>query len=472
MDPEKDGRVSEQDDGLDQQEQEQGSDQPAEQEQQGTPVMTCRGSFSLLDGDGAAAGGGEATLELWEEYFVLLPGDGSVLTWTYREILKIITGDYRVTLATVSGEKVLLYGLGYNFEDFLRHFFRLRGEMIVKDMLMHEKVSKAGLQGEYRYVDEKGATLQSGPCEPRIYETALVIIPQAEDPIRIPFSDIEAVTAEDYALALTIWDNAKVIFSMMGSHLDPLKKALTDAMNRLNLKTEATLRELFPAVESIYLRKAAAILRDGKAAACGFIEAISPHLWRGLEQKIELSPVKESYDFLKAKAQQDKLCIGVKKGLFGDLSGLYFWFLIPIYSSDPERPGNAVAMEAFSTGASGGQATYFFRLRGRRSYRRGGDLAGLHREADTLLKTINRGMLTINFRREPIYLSDEKLREQRYLKYLYAVNKLPALQDLRARFIGRISHTSPEQWEKDVTSLLRFNVATEDDAAVWNKHQD
>ena len=471
MDPEENGQVSEQDEGLNQQGQEQEPDQPGGQGQQGAPVMACRGSYNLLESGGAAAGGGEASLELWKENFVLLPGDGSARTLTYREILQIIAGDYRVTLAPASGEKVLLYSLGYNFEDFLRHLYRLRGEVILKDMLMQEKVSRAGLQGEYRYVDEKGVALPGGPCEPRVYETALVIIPQAEDPIRIPFSDIETVTAEDYTLALTTWDNAKVIFSMMGSHLDPLKKALADAMNRLNQETEATLRELFPAVDPASLREAAALLRDGKAAACSLIEAISPHLWKGLEQIIELSPVKESYDFLKAKAQQDKICIGVKKGLFGDLSGIYFWFLIPIYSSDPERPGNAVAMEAFSAGEVGGQATYFFRLCGRRDYRRGGDLAGLHREADTLLKTINRGMLTINFRREPIYLPDEKLQEQRYLKYLYAVNKLPALQDLRARFIGRVSHTSPEQWQENATGLLRFNVGTEDDAAVWSKHQ-
>ena len=440
-----------------------------EQEQEEAPVMVCRAGYTLLDDNDADAGRGEASLELWKENFILLPQDGDTRTLTYREILQISAGDYRVTLTPASGEKILLFDLGYNFEDFLRNLYRLRGEVILKDMLMQEKVSKAGLQGEYRYVDENGAVRQSGPCEPRIYETALVIIPQIEDPSRIPFSEIETVTAADYALTLTTSADHKITFSMMGPHLDPLKKALAAAMNRLNKETENTLRELLPAVEPASVKKAAALLRDGKAASRSEIEAISPLLWKELEKKIEPSPVKESYNYLKAIAQQERICIGIKKGLLGDLSGLYFWFLIPIYSIEPERPGNAVAMESFSAGEGSGQATYFFRLSSRRDYRRCRDLTVMHREAEILKKEINRGMLAINFRREPVYLPDEKLQEPRYLKYLYAVNKLPALRELRTRFIGRVSHSSPEQWQEDVTALLRFNVSAENDDEIWSK---
>lgn len=446
---------------------EQEKEQEREQEQ--APVMACRCSYTLLDENDAEIGGGEASVELWKENFVLQPLDGITYTLTYREIVQIDAGDYRVKLSPASGEKILLFDLGYNYEDFLRNLYRLRGEVILKDMLMQEKVSKAGLQGEYSYADESGALLHSGPCEPRIYETALVVIPQTEDPLRIPFADIETVTAVEYALSVTTSDNYRITFSMMGPHLDPFQKALAGAMHKLNRETEDTLRELLPALESSHLRKAAAMLRDGKAAARKDIEAISPHIWMELEKKIESSPVSESYNYLKTLAQQERICIGIKKGLLGDLSGFYFWFLIPIYSMEPEKPGNAVAMESFSSGESGGQATYFFRLMSRRDYRSCRGLSTLHRETEALQKEINRGMLSINFRREPVYLPDEKLREPRYLKYLYAVNKLPALRELRARFIGRVTHSSPEQWREDVTNLLRFNVSAENDDEVWRK---
>lgn len=437
-----------------------------------TPVMSCRGACTLLDGKGARTGGGEASLELWQNNLsLLLPGGGGC-TLTYREILHIDSGDYRVILTGAAGERVHLFHLGYNYEDFLRSLYRLRGEVILKDMLMQEQVSKAGLQGEYSYADEKGALLQKGPCEPRVYETGLVIIPQMEDPRRIPFSEIESIAAENHVLTLTTSAGETIAFSMMGSHLDPLEKALTGAMNRLNRETEKTLRELFPALEPASAGRAAALLRDGRAAALVEIEAISPLLRTELEKAAENSPIRESYSYLKAAAQQDQICLGIKKGLLGDLGGPYFWFLIPMYSSDPGKPGNAIAMESFTAGEAGGQATYFFRICSRPEYRRGIDLTGLRREADSLLREINRGMLSINFRREPVYLSDEKLLEPRYLKYLYSINKLPALRELRSRFIGRVSHSSPEQWQSDTADLLQFNIDAENDGELWGKRGD
>lgn len=450
-------------------ESELGPEPEENQEEKEAPVMSCRGAYTLLDGKDTRTGGGEAVVELWKVSLTLLPQGGDSRTLAYREILQISASDYRITLTPASGERVLVFDLGYNFEDFLRNLYRLRGEVILKDMLMQEKVIKAGLRGEYSYADDRGAIVEGGPCEPRVYETGLVIIPQMEDPRRIPFSEIETVAAENYALVLTTSTGESITFSMMGPHLDPLGKELTAAMNRLTRKTGEALRELLPALEPSSLSKASVLLRDGRAAAFEKIEAASPLLRGELEKMLENSPVGEPYSYLKAVAQREKICMGIKKGLLGDLGGLYFWFLIPVYSADPEKPGNAIAMESFSAGEAGGQATYFFRLSSRRSYRRGGNLDELHREAEALLREINRGMLAINFRREPIYLDDEKLLEPRYLKYLYAVNKIPALRELRSRFIGRVSHTSPEQWREDADALLRFNVSAKNDEDVWVK---
>jgi len=86
-----------------------------------------------------------------------------------------------------------------------------------------------------------------------------------------------------------------------------------------------------------------------------------------------------------------------------------------------------------------------------------------------LLETINRCMLEINFRREPIYLPDESLKEPRYARYRHAVNRMPSLRTLRRLFIGRVSHRTPEQWREDVTDLLRFNVEATDDDLKWSK---
>jgi hypothetical protein len=78
-------------------------------------------------------------------------------------------------------------------------------------------------------------------------------------------------------------------------------------------------------------------------------------------------------------------------------------------------------------------------------------------------------MLDINFRREPIYLSDEKLKDPQYIRYRFAVQNLPSLQTLRDLFIGRVIHSTFEQWKTDVMDLLRFNIESSEDSEKWER---
>ena len=93
------------------------------------------------------------------------------------------------------------------------------------------------------------------------------------------------------------------------------------------------------------------------------------------------------------------------------------------------------------------------------------------KETDKLIKTINRCVLAINFRREPTYLADEKLDEADYSKYRIAVKKIPTLHLLRSLYIGRVIHASPDQWKNDVMDVLRFNLKTQNERAKWEKKE-
>jgi hypothetical protein len=78
-------------------------------------------------------------------------------------------------------------------------------------------------------------------------------------------------------------------------------------------------------------------------------------------------------------------------------------------------------------------------------------------------------MIDVNFRREPIYLSEESLDSYRYVQYRYAIAKIASLRLLRDRFVGRIFHLSFDQWKSDVLSLLAFNANNKDDAVKWKE---
>lgn len=437
-------------------------------QQESKPVMECSLEYLLTDLAGQETSSGEARARLEEEKLAILPKFGEPLFLSYRDILDISEGDYKVRLTLSSKEDLLLSNLGYRYEDFLRVLSKLRNEVLLGDMLMQENLRRFGVEAEFVYWDESGKESGGGKCEPRLYETALVVIPERGYFIRIPYSDLLEISEEDHSLILTTEYGQKVVLSMMGNQFDPFVKMLSTLNNELQLKVQSHLKEILPGFDPLVIRKAARFMKEGRAAKRSDIESISPDLWIELEKRLEVAGIKEGYDFLKALSQQEKICVGLKRGLLGDLTGEYIWFLIPIYSVLPDEPGNAIAMEA-TAGEGGGKATYFFRIVSRKDYPEFKEIEELHKEADDLIKRINRCMRDINFRREPIYLSDGRLEEPQYLNYRFAVQRLPGLQTLRHLFIGRVIHASPEQWKRDVMDLLKFNVSTQDDTMKWTK---
>jgi hypothetical protein len=436
--------------------------------QESKPVMECSLEYLLTDIAGQETSRGESLARLEEENLAILPRFGEALFLSYRDILDISEGDYEIRITLSSKEDLLLSNLGYRYEDFLRVLRELRNKLLLEDMLMEENLRRSGVEAEFVYWDESGKERGRGKCEPRLYETAIVVIPEGGDFIRIPYSDLWEISEEDHDLMLSVEYGGKIVLSKMGSRFDPFAKELSALNNELQLKVQSSLKELLPRFDPLVIRRAARFMKEGRAARRSDIESISPDLWIELEERLEVAGIKEGYDFLQALSQQEKICVGLKRGLLGDLTGEYIWFLIPIYSVTRGEPGNAIAMEA-TAGESGGKATYFFRIVSRKDYPEFKEMEELHKEADNLIKRINRCMLDINFRREPIYLPDERLEEPQYLKYKFAMKRLPGLQTLRHLFIGRVIHASPEQWKQDVMDLLKFNVSTKDDTTKWTK---
>jgi hypothetical protein len=74
---------------------------------------------------------------------------------------------------------------------------------------------------------------------------------------------------------------------------------------------------------------------------------------------------------------------------------------------------------------------------------------------EAAIRQLNRAIVVLNFRREPIYLPDDSLQIQpRFRRYAIACRKLPELVRLRSSFLGRALHTSPAAWQKQFESYL------------------
>ncbi|MGA2682555.1 MAG: hypothetical protein ABSF44_12235 [Candidatus Bathyarchaeia archaeon] len=445
---------------------------------------------------------GEARATFDERYLTLTVMFGEPMLFMYTDIVGISDYDYKIDLFLTSKEKLNLWGLGYQYEDFLFQLYKLRNELMLKYLLMEESLLQAGFEAKYAQLDPNEQIAQSGNCEIRLYDTAIVILPQKSEPIRLPYCYITNVNKQDYKLIITNEFLEKIELTLLGQNFDPFAKALSDAINKMILRTQQNIKELIPEANPITINKIASLMRDGKAAKRKDIEQQTSDFWRRLTKKIDEAGLTTEYGFLNSLAAKNQVCVGIKRGLMGELTGTYIWMLFPLLNPGTNRLSNAIALEAFnvsdkttngkgqptnSTGLESVEqtnqssneeqkpaatgATYFFRAAGRKEYSQTKD-EDLAQRLEDFIKNINRSMIEINFRREPIYLTENQLESTRYTQYRFAIAKIPSLKTPRDLFVGRVIHTSIEQWKADVASLLAFNAKSIDDNEKWSKGED
>ena len=68
---------------------------------------------------------------------------------------------------------------------------------------------------------------------------------------------------------------------------------------------------------------------------------------------------------------------------------------------------------------------------------------------------INRGLVALNFRREPVYIDARTLESAlRYRHYAIAQRKVPDLARVRQAFAGRAIHTGHAAWLRQLDAVM------------------
>lgn len=166
-------------------------------------LMEAEVNFKLKAGQGSVKSEGQAKANLDEKYLTLSVEFGEPMLFAYTDIVGISEQEYRVDLFLKSKEKLNLSGLGYQYEDFLTELYRLRNQLLLKYLLMDESLIKGGFKAQFTSKDPEGHVNQSGICEVRLYETALAVLPQKGEPIRMPYCYLSQTSkAETHLLEL------------------------------------------------------------------------------------------------------------------------------------------------------------------------------------------------------------------------------------------------------------------------------
>jgi len=432
-------------------------------------LMEAKVKYSLADPSGKVISMGDATVSQGEEELVLAPVTGAALSISLREMTSIQEMDYRIMIQIGPGGSLMLFNAGFKHEDLVRSLFRAVNELEMRDLLMSERLIKEGVTAESEMRSPSGSQAL-GKCEVRLYETAILIMPERSGLVRLRYRDILSAETDDYVLVVTLEHGDQLRLGRLGRELGPLQKGIVDAITDISATAQSMVRDIYPGAGTTAAVRAAQLLKDGRTARRKELEEACPGIWQALEGRLASLGLGEEYQFLRSCSKLDLMRIGLKRPLDVQQAQDYMFLITPIFSPDRGRGGNAVAFEA-SSQEDEGRATYFFRTWNRDEYQHLAEQR-MEEEADQVCRSIVKGLEAVNFRREPIYLMDEALQSPERSHYRYAILRIPELRLLRERYIGRVVHTTIEQWKRDIASLLEFNVKQRDDSAVWKRRDE
>ncbi len=444
----------------------------------------------LGKGDSAAAC--PCRLEFNDEGLTLIPEAGPPLSLDLGDIDELSPADYELHLKLYTGEKYTLARLGKSYQDLLRELQEAYRERLVRCLLLEDLEEIARYEGNARLESAAGGF--SAPAEIRLYQSNLAVLPQSHTGFQWRLADIETLSFDDSSYAIVLRSSDEVLsLTRLAKRTRELYDRIQAAMADVAGRSALTVRSVFPFLTPEQFQRVAELMKDGHVAATAKLASIHAGTDRALAEKIVSARLKPYYEFLTSRAASCGPYAGfklIRKDAGPDSAGeeeifaeaetsgpaseavlpdsvvippgeedsgeseaeVLHWFIFPLRTQGAADMPQVAAWEATSRS---GRATYLFRLIPQGEVPASGDPAKHAAAIDEAVGRLNRSLLLLNFRREPIYLSDDALQMQpRYRRYAIACRKIPSLRQLRSSFLGRVIHTSPQAWQQQVEHLL------------------
>jgi len=455
-------------------------------------MATFSGKFQYLNTDGSALQSGPCRLTIAAETLSLAPSSGAPLALDLGDIDVFLPGDYELTLTLYTGKKILLNQFGKTFQNLCHDLLEAYRKRLLQCLLLEDLEELARFDG-FAQLESPGRVLSS-PAEFRLFKSNLAVLPTRGTGLQWRLADIDSVAFDESSWAVTIESaGQRLIASKLARRTEEFRERLDAATQDLAGQGAEIVHGLFPLLDPDQLQQAATLMKEGRAAPLAKLRALHPKVGQALAANVVDAKLKPYFDVLIAHVPGENYYAGFKllreeeeapqevepeengsdneaeatqpadTDVSGDALGetgqeegaapILHWFFLPL-SAQPggKFPDNLVAWEATS---QSGRATYFFRLVNPSSASQLRDPSKSAAIVDNAIQQLNRAIVLLNFRREPIYLPDDSLLMQpRFHRYAIACRKLPELVRLRSSFLGRAIHTTPEAWQKQLEGFL------------------
>lgn len=353
----------------------------------------------------------------------------------FSEITGWLAADYLLDLSLSDGTGLSLSKLARRYDEFIDTFRTNRREHFFSALLLEEG-EHLDMDGAFELQSSAGEMVTSGACSLSLQSTSLACFPDTSLPFLVPYGSIFEIVQdqERYKITITCDDGRKLVLLRFARRSDELQRSLEEHRAALYGRQSLALSTLAPNTGAIPLRKVASLLRDGVPAGRKKIEAAAPGFWDTLWNTGFCEERRGYAEVLLAKATEAYVVIketgpwGASDNTPSALADRRLLYLFQI--------GSALVVEAPSTDDA---ATYIFKIKG---------------ESQEFTRTLCRALAAIQFRREPIYLSDTELGKPPFDRYTEAIRLLPALADTRIAFIDRAIHNSLDSWTRSIYDAI------------------
>ena len=396
------------------------------------------GKFQYLDPAGAVAGQGACQFRFDKETAVLTPAAGTPIAFDLGDVDRAVRHDWDCELTLFTGRRVQLRQFGAAFSTMAEELIAAWRDRTVRCLLLED------LEEVARYGGTAALDGPAAPAEIRLYKSNLAVLPLDGPAIQWRLAEVDAVSFDAAAYAVHLESAGRhLTLARLAKKTDEFRGNLEGAMDDLRSQAAEALHTTFPFLDPEALQNLQQTMPEGRSASLAALRGVHAKLPEALVARAVDEPLRPYFEALRARSQSDALLTGFKfirsaeedSGAEGEAAEpapkkdeppLFFWFFFPL-------AGGRVAWEA-TTGS--GRATYFF---------------DAPPPVEQAVAGLTRGLALVNFRREPVYLSDESLaQQQRFRRYAIGCRKLPDLRALRAAFRGRAIHSSMETWTSQV----------------------
>ena len=390
-------------------------------------MRTYSGRFQYSGESTESVTQGPCQVSFDEETCVVTPAGGVPIAFDLGDIERVTPGTWDLQLELYTGGALTLKQFGAAFSGMSGELLAAWTDRTVRCLLLEDLEEL----GRYR------CTVNGAPCELRIFKSNIAVLPESGAAFQWRLAELDSLHFDEASYSITLARGQdRLTLSRLAKKTGEALDMLRGALMRLREDSATTLHGLFPFLTPEQLVRMQLVMREGCSVSLAALNEIHPEAAEALIARAVDDPLRPYFEALRSRAANEPLMAGYKfvreeeDGAGGEASLPLVWFWIPL--------SDGIAAWEATTGS--GRATYFFRSPA---------------PFGAAVESLTHGLALVNFRREPVYLPDDALdRQPRYHRYAIGARKLPELRQLRAAYIGRAVHSSPDEWRAQVDAVL------------------